>query len=61
MISTSNQNPNLTSWFKAPNALTCIELKQVNNFVHDDEFVTVILQSEHMTKQSIHPALRAKL
>lgn len=33
----------------------------MNNFVHDDEFVTVVLQSEHTSKQFIHPALGAML
>lgn len=36
---------------KAPNVVTCVELKQASDFMHGEEFVTVILHSEHMYKQ----------
>lgn len=46
---------------KAPNVLTCVELKQASNFMHDEEFVTVILHSEHMYKQYKQQVLGALL
>lgn len=46
---------------RTPSALTSVELKQVSNFMYDEEFVTVTLHSKYIYKKYKQQILGAML